>query len=55
MSIIERTELIIYLHCVHLVYFRPHGHMRINSGIEPVSLHLHEVIIYHNNHPKLTF
>ena len=43
MSTIERTELISNLHCIHLVYFRLHGHMRLNSGIEPVPLHLHEV------------
>ena len=54
MSAIERNELITYLHCMYLVYFRPHGHMRINSGIAPVSLHFHEAIGDHNNYRKLT-
>ena len=42
MSAIERTELIInlFLNCTHLVCLRPHGHMQLNPGIAPVSLHL---------------
>ena len=55
MSTIERTELIIYLHCMHLVYFCPHGDMQLNSGSEPLSLHLGELISHQNNYcQKLT-
>ena len=57
MSTAERTELIInlFLNCTYLVYLRLHGHMELNPGIAPVSLHLPEVIGHHNNYPKLTF
>ena len=56
MSTVERTEFIVYLHCINVVYVRQHGHMKLNEGLAPGLLHLPEVIEHHNNfYQKITF